>query len=339
MSSDQSNPPVAACPPTLDEMRRRPMSGSTRPSPTPRVSQGPASFLEFESPAGLLAVAGRPADPALPPGAVIIGSTRGLGRDPRLSHGGPRRRRHPQDQLRVARLCPGVPRAAARRRARCPRPGRGAGADPRRLQPSGHRWFCRLATRVSFQVASGSGRCSSGAAPPASAIEEWVLGLARPAYAYLSEGPCPRRTATCWSSRSTARRPPRPPSRNSRGARPADRTRATGLQVSAASGPGEAGATGRRKRRKKGDNSKNGRSATLVVMYTLRRGEDGRSARPDQQEGVWDVRFAEVGAGMGAGAGDAPRAPPRGPPRRCRSSSTARRAWSSGGGGCSGARP
>src|SRR4051794_41369255 len=30
-----------------------------------------------------------------------------------------------------------------------------------------------------------------GAAPPSSAIEEWVLGLARPAYVYLSDGPLP----------------------------------------------------------------------------------------------------------------------------------------------------
>src|SRR4051794_32350040 len=37
---------------------------------------------------------------------------------------------------------------------------------------------------------------------------------------------------------------------------------------------------GRKKRRKKGDKSKNGRSATLVVMYTLRRGEDGRLHGP-----------------------------------------------------------
>jgi hypothetical protein len=43
-------------------------------------------------------------------------------------------------------------------------------------------WFCRLATRVSFQIASGFGEMFLGAAPPASAIEEWVLGLARPAY-------------------------------------------------------------------------------------------------------------------------------------------------------------
>jgi hypothetical protein len=37
---------------------------------------------------------------------------------------------------------------------------------------------------------------------------------------------------------------------------------------------------GRRARRKKGDKSKNGRSATLVVMYTLRRGDDGRLHGP-----------------------------------------------------------
>jgi hypothetical protein len=38
---------------------------------------------------------------------------------------------------------------------------------------------------------------------------------------------------------------------------------------------------GRKKRRKKGDKSKNGRSAPLVVMDTLRRGEDGRLHGPN----------------------------------------------------------
>jgi hypothetical protein len=37
---------------------------------------------------------------------------------------------------------------------------------------------------------------------------------------------------------------------------------------------------GRKPRRKKGDKSKNGRSATLVVMYTLRQGPDGRLHGP-----------------------------------------------------------
>src|SRR5207302_8853850 len=50
-------------------------------------------------------------------------------------------------------------------------------------------WFCRLATRVSFRLASRLGGMFLGAAPPASAIEEWVMGLARPAFNYLSNGP------------------------------------------------------------------------------------------------------------------------------------------------------
>src|SRR5512142_3270295 len=52
-------------------------------------------------------------------------------------------------------------------------------------------WFRRLATRVSFQIASGLGGMFLGTAPPASAIDAWVLGLARPAYLYLSDGPLP----------------------------------------------------------------------------------------------------------------------------------------------------
>jgi hypothetical protein len=52
-------------------------------------------------------------------------------------------------------------------------------------------WFCRLATRVSFRLASSLGEMFLGGAPPVSAIEEWVLGLARPAFVYLSTGPLP----------------------------------------------------------------------------------------------------------------------------------------------------
>src|SRR5262249_32633500 len=81
-----------------------------------------------------------------------------------------------------------------------PRPGGGPGVHPpdvaRGLPRDGFSprligWFCRLATRVSFQVASDLGGMFLGAAPPASTIEEWVLGLARPAYVYLSDGPLP----------------------------------------------------------------------------------------------------------------------------------------------------
>jgi hypothetical protein len=141
-------------------------------------------------------------------------------------------------------------------------------------------WFCRLATRVSFQVASGLGGMFLGAAPPASAIEEWVLGLARPAYVYLSDGPVPtddgevlvieidgKAAPTATEQELARRRGPR--TRHS-----------PGCQCQRHRGRARRQRRGRKPRRKKGDKSKNGRSATLVVMYTLRRGDGGRLHGP-----------------------------------------------------------
>jgi len=137
-------------------------------------------------------------------------------------------------------------------------------------------WFCR----VSFQVASGLGEMFLGSAPPASAIEEWVLGLGRPAYVFLSEGPLPecdgdvlvieidgKAVPTATDQELARRRKPR--------ARCADRCKCQRHR-----GRAQRKRRGRKKRRKKGDKSKNGRSATLVVMYTLRRGADGRLHGP-----------------------------------------------------------
>lgn len=143
-------------------------------------------------------------------------------------------------------------------------------------------WFCRLATRVSFRLAHSLGGMFLGAAPPASAIEEWVLGLARPAYVYLSDGPLPadegevlvieidgKAVPTATEQELARRRGPR-----SRHERDCD----CGCQRHR--GRARRQRQGRKPRRKKGDKSKNGRSATLVVLYTLRRGEDGRLHGP-----------------------------------------------------------
>jgi hypothetical protein len=141
-------------------------------------------------------------------------------------------------------------------------------------------WFCQLATRVSFQIASGLGGMFLGAAPPASAIEEWVPGPARTAYVYLGDGPVPdddgdvlvieidgKAAPTATAQELARRRGPRV--HHERGCR-CQRHR----------GRARRQRRGRRARRKKGDKSKNGRSATLVVMYTLRRGGDGRLHGP-----------------------------------------------------------
>jgi hypothetical protein len=159
-------------------------------------------------------------------------------------------------------------------------------------------WFCRLATRVSFQVASNLGEMFLGAAPPVSAIEEWVLGLARPAYVYLSAGPLPKdegevlvievdgkAAPTATEQELARRRGPR--SRHKRGCD-------CGCQRHR--GRARRKCRGRKPRRKKGDKSKNGRSATLVVMYTLRRGPDGRLHGPCNKKvyGTFGTRRAAL---------------------------------------------
>jgi hypothetical protein len=159
-------------------------------------------------------------------------------------------------------------------------------------------WFCRLATRVSFRLACDLGEMFLGAAPPVSAVEEWALGRARPAYVYLSAGPVPRdegevlvievdgkAAPTATEQELARRRGPR--SRHKRGCD-------CGCQRHR--GRARRQRRGRKPRRKKGDKSKNGRSATLVVMYTLRRGADGRLHGPCNKKvyGTFGTRRAAL---------------------------------------------
>jgi len=59
------------------------------------------------------------------------------------------------------------------------------------FSPLGISWFCRLGTRLSFRLASELGGMFLGWAPAPSTIEEWTLGLGRPAHVYLSTAPLP----------------------------------------------------------------------------------------------------------------------------------------------------
>ncbi len=141
-------------------------------------------------------------------------------------------------------------------------------------------WFCRLATRVSFQVASGLGRMFLGAAPPASTIEGWILGLARPAYVYLSDGPLPEDEGDVLVIEIDGKAVPTATEQELARRRGPRACHELGCKCQRHRGRAKRRRGGRKKRRKKGDKSKNGRSATLVVMYTLRRGEDGRLHGP-----------------------------------------------------------
>jgi hypothetical protein len=280
MSDRQSNPLTAACPPTVEDLQRQARERLDEIVGYCLKDQGPVSFLEFE--------------------AALLGLLRSLGC---LLMQLFLRTRHDRTDLAVWQArgyrvadpaagrtlktsCGPVPYARA---FLVPRRGGGPGVHPLDVAlgltrdaytPLVIGWFCRLATRVSFHVAGGLGGMFLGAAPPASAIEEWVLGLARPAYVYLSDGPVPaddgdvlvieidgKAAPTATAQELARRRGPRAHhGRGCKGQRHRGRARRP--------------RRGRRARRKKGDKSKNGRSATLVVMYTLRRGDDGRLHGP-----------------------------------------------------------
>ncbi|HMB03371.1 MAG TPA: hypothetical protein VKP69_06475, partial [Isosphaeraceae bacterium] len=299
MSAPQVSPPAAACPPSLEELQQQIHQRLDAIIAYCLHEQGPTSFLDFET--------------------TLLGLLRSLGclLIQLFLHA-----RHGRQDLTAWTRTRGYRVAAAaaprtlktscgpvtyRRAFLLPRRGGGPGVHPLDIalgltrdaySPLVIGWFCRLATRVSFQLASGLGGMFLGTAPPASAIEEWVLGLGRPAYVYLSDGPLPRdegevlvieidgKAAPTATPQELARRR-RPRSRHRRGCH-------CGCQRHR--GRARRKHRGRKSRRKKGDKSKNGRSATLVVMYTLRRGDDGRWHGPCNKKvyGTFGARRAAL---------------------------------------------
>jgi hypothetical protein len=280
MSASQSNPPVGACPPTVDELQRQTHERLNEIIASCLNEQGPTSFLEFE--------------------ATLLGLLRSLGcvliqlflrarhdrLDPAAWQARGYRTADPAAGRTLRTSCGPV---AYVRAFLVPRHGGGPGVHPLDValgltrdgfSPLVIGWFCRLATRMSFQVASELGGMFLGAAPPGSAIEEWVLGLARPAYVYLSEGPLPEDEGEVLVIEIDGKAAPTAtPQELDRRRRPRAHHE-PGCRCQRHRGRAKRGRRGRKQRRKKGDKSKNGRSATLVVMYTLRRGEDGRLHGP-----------------------------------------------------------
>src|SRR5512138_3787938 len=281
MSVGQSSPPAAACPPTRDGLRQQAHQRLDEIIAYCLSEPGPPSFLEFET--------------------ALLGLLRSLGG---LLIQLFLRARHDEFDTTAWTRDRGYrvadPAAGRALKTSCgpvayvraflvPRRGGGPGVHPLDIALGLSRdaytplvigWFCRLATRVSFQVAGGLGGMFLGAAPPASAIEEWVLGLARPAYVYLSDGPLPGDDGEVLVIEVDGKAAPTATERELRRRRGPRARHQPGCQCQRHRGRAKRQRRGRKTRRKKGDKSKNGRSATLVVMYTLRRGEDGRLHGP-----------------------------------------------------------
>src|SRR5262249_10863315 len=117
-------------------------------------------------------------------------------------------------------------------------------------------WVCRLATRVSFQVARGLGGMFLGAAPPASAIEQGVLGLARPAYVYLSAGPVPEGEGDVLVIEIDGKAAPTATEQELARRRGPRARHGHGCKCQRHRGRAKRQRRGRKKRRKKGDKSK-----------------------------------------------------------------------------------
>lgn len=152
-----------------------------------------------------------------------------------------------------------------------------------RLSPWVMQWVARLATRMSFKAAQLVCRAVLNWAPATETIEQVVLGLGREAAPFMRQLRAPAKdgevlvievdgkcAATATEAELAQRRGKRRPR--------AERSCSCGCQRHR--GRCRRQARGPKKRRKKGDKSKHGKEAVVVVMYTLRRGEDGQLHGP-----------------------------------------------------------
>jgi len=152
-----------------------------------------------------------------------------------------------------------------------------------RLSPWVRQWVARLATRMSFKAAQMVCKAVLNWAPATETIEQVVLGMGREAAPFMKQlqapahdgevliievdGKCPPMATEAELAKRRGKRKPRHASDCPCGCQ---RHR----------GRAKRDARGSKKRRKKGDKSKNGKEVTVLVMYTLKRGEDGRLHGP-----------------------------------------------------------
>src|SRR5215831_1003644 len=144
----------------------------------------------------------------------------------------------------------------------------------------------RLATRVSFAASVLLCRCFYGWAPSSEAIQQLIIGMGKDSGTYMEHAQVlpddgeifiievdGKATPTATEAELKKRRGKRPKKPHACG-------------CARHRGPTKRACRGKKKRRKPGDKRKNGRSITLVVMYTLKRGDDGRLHGPLHKR-VW----------------------------------------------------
>jgi hypothetical protein len=145
----------------------------------------------------------------------------------------------------------------------------------------------RLATRLSFAASRTVCRRALGGSPSAEAIEPLVLGLGRQAQPFAQQQAPPEEDGEVLVIEVDGKCPPTATEEELRKRR-GRRTHRTGCACGCQRHRGQAKRKqrGSQQRRNNGGKSKNGEDVMVVVMYTLRRGEDGTLHGPMNKK-VW----------------------------------------------------
>ena len=152
-----------------------------------------------------------------------------------------------------------------------------------RLSPWVMQWVARLATRMSFKASQMVCKAVLSWAPATETIEQVVLGMGREAAPFMGQLEAPRDDGEVLVIEVDGKCPPTATATElakRRGQRQPKHAKDCACGCQRHRGRAKRQARGRKKRRKRGDKSKNGKEVTVVVMYTLKRGEDGKLHGP-----------------------------------------------------------
>jgi hypothetical protein len=146
----------------------------------------------------------------------------------------------------------------------------------------------KLATRVSFPAAVLLFRSFYGWSPSSDSMQCLVLGLGREAAAYVETAPPPQEDGEILVIEIDGKATPTATDEElgKRRGRRASHTKGCKCGCQRHRSKKKRKARGKKKRRKKGDKSKNGKSITLVAIYTLKIGSDGKLHGPINKK-IW----------------------------------------------------
>jgi len=152
-----------------------------------------------------------------------------------------------------------------------------------RLSPWVMQWVARLATRMSFKATQMVCKAVLHWAPATETIEQVVLGMGRQAAPFMKQLPAPPEDGDVLVIETDGKCPPTATEAElakRRGKRKPRHEKSCTCGCQRHRGKAKRQARGSKKRRKKGDKSKNGKEVSVVVMYTLKSGADGKLHGP-----------------------------------------------------------